>query len=239
MKKSFLLLIFIFGIISCSSGQKENDINTFYVINVLGAELYEKPSLDSKVIKNIKVGEKIIADEILKTGQSKKIGSEFYFGGNFIKSQNESISGYIFSSDLSKIETSLKMIYEGIMVPDILGKEKSKRIEKRIEKFNNKEFEIEDEITEFENGTYTYTAFDGCFDHVYVYKNMTLSEVYHQLTVKNIIINNTTEGDFIEIPKFIEKTGNEYHFEEEGATEDLKIIENNDGTFTVSSYDCT
>ena len=225
--------------ISCSSGQKANDNNTFFIINVLGANLYEQPSLDSKVIQKIKPGHKIVADEILKTGQSINIGNEFYLGGNFVKIKNKDITGYIFSSDLTKIKPELKKIYEDILIPDIHGKEKSKRIEKRIEKFDNKEYEIEDEITEYENVTYTYTAFDGCFDHVYVYKNMSLSEVYHQLTIHNFVINETAEGNFIEIPKFKEKKENEYLFEGEGATQDLKLIDNKDGTYTISSYDCT
>ncbi|KOY52403.1 hypothetical protein I602_1963 [Polaribacter dokdonensis DSW-5] len=239
MKKIFLLTILIFGIISCSSGQKANEKECFYVINVLGAELYEKPSLDSKVIRKIKVGEKIIAKEILKTDQSKKIGDDFYLGGSFIKIQSESIKGFVFSSDLTKIKPLLREVQKSIIIPDIDGKEKSKRIEKRIEKFDNKEYEIEDEITEFENVTYTYTAFNGCFDHIYVYKNLTLNEVYHQLTVNSVVINETKDGNFIEIPRFTEKKGNEYLFEGEGATQDLKIIVNKDGTFTISSYDCT
>ena len=238
MRKT-LLLILAFGIIACSSKKKENERNYFYVINTFGADLYESPSLESKVIQKIKVGEKIIAKEILKTGESRKIGNEFYLQGNFIKIKNESFSGFIFSSDLTKLKPELNKIFEGILIPNILGKEKSKKIEKRVEKFDNKEYEIEDEITEFENGTYTYTAFDGCFDHVYVIKNMTLNEVYHQLTFHNIIINETKEGNFIEIPKFIQKKGNEYLFEDNGATQELKIIENKDGTFTISSYDCT
>jgi hypothetical protein len=72
-----------------------------------------------------------------------------------------------------------------------------------------------------------------------VYKNLTLNEVYHQLTVSSLVINETKDGNFIEIPRFIEKKGNEYLFEGEGATQDLKIIVNKDGTFTISSYDCT
>jgi hypothetical protein len=237
MKKTFLLTILIFGIIACSSGKKEKERNSFYVINALGADLYERSSLNSKVIKKIKVGKKIIANEILKTIQSKKIENNFYLSGSFIKTQTESINGFIFTSDLTKIKPSLKDIYKGIIIPDIDGKEKNKRIEKRIEKYDNKEYEIEDEITEFENVTYTYTAFDGCFDHTYLYKNLTLSEVYHQLTVNQVVINETDMK--IEIPRFIEKKGNEYLFEGEGATQDLKIIDNKDGTFTVSSYDCT
>jgi hypothetical protein len=239
MKKIILLTLLIFGIISYSSGQKANEKECFYVINVLGAELYEKPLLNSKIIEKIKVGEKIIAEEILKTAQSKKIGTDFYLDGNFIKIQSESIKGFVFSSDLTKIKPLLREVKKGIIIPDINGKEKSRRIKKRIEKFDNKEYEIKDEITEFENVTHTYTAFGGCFDQVYMYQNLTFNEVYHQLTVSNLVINTTKDGNFIEIPSFIEKNGNEYLFKGGGATEDLKIIVDKDGAFTISSYDCT
>jgi hypothetical protein len=162
--------------------------------------------LDSKVIEKIKVGEKIIAEEILKTGQSKKMGNKFYLSGSFIKFQSESIKGFVFSSDLTKIKPLLTEYQKGIIVPDVNGKQESKRIEKRTEKFDNKEYEIEEEIIEFENVTYTYTAFDGCFDHVYVYKNLTLNEVYHQLIVNSLVINETKDGNFIAIPSFIKKS---------------------------------
>lgn len=240
MKKNLIILIlFTFVIICCSPKQKTNFKESFFIINVLGANVYKEPSLDSEVIEKIKPNVKIIAEKILEPKQRVSIDNEFYLEGNFVKINHKGTSGYIFSSDLTKIKPELKKIYDNIFIPNIQGKEKSKRIKKRTETFDNKEYEIEDEITEYENLTYTYTAFDGCFDHVYLYRNMSLSEVYHQLTIHYIGINETLEGNFIEIPKFKEKKGNKYFFVSEGATQDLKIIDNNDGTYTISSYDCT
>lgn len=238
MKKLLLTVIILLHFTSCDA-QKSNLENDFYVINVLGAELYEKPSLNSKVLLKIKVGEKLIAKEIIKTEQSKIIGKGFSFSGNFIKIHYKSYTGYIFSSDLTKIKPSIKVDYDGILVADIMGIEKGKRIEKRYEKFDGKEYEIEDEITEYENGSYTYTAFDGCFDHVYIFKNMTLNEVYHQLINLYFFAGQTENGRQIEIPKFFKKTINEYYFNSIDATQDLKLIDNQDGRFTISSYDCT
>lgn len=237
MKKSSLIIILTIGIIYTSYCQKENNNNIFYVLNVLGADLHKDASLDSKVIEKIKVGERIIATKVLKTDQAKKIGDDFYLDGYFIKIKGETSSGYIFSSDLTKIKPVLRNIHKGIMIPNIDGKKKTMRVVKRTVKYGNQEYEIEDEITEYENVTYTYTAFDGCFDHHYLYRNLTLSEVYHQLTVNQVVINETEMK--IEIPNFIKKVGDEYLFEGEGATEDLKLIKNEDGSITVSSYDCT
>lgn len=226
----------MFGMTSCFYSQKEN---TFYTINILGTEVYENPSLDSKIIKKIKVGEKVNLIEILKTEHYKNILGELSLLGNFIKVKNESYTGFIFSSDISKIKPSISDVYEGIKVADISGKEHNKRTKKRIKKYGDKEFKLEDEITEYENVTYTHTAFDGCFYHVYEFKNLSFSEVYHQLTGQYVIISTTEKGNYIEIPKFIEKKDNEYFFEVDGATNDLKIIDNKNGTYTVSSDDCT
>ena len=107
----------------------------------------------------------------------------------------------------------------------------------RTNQFQDKEYEIKQEITEYENGVYTHYAFDGCFNHSYLYRNLTLSEIYHVLTGYQVVINETEKK--IEIPKFIQKKENEYIFEGGGLTEDLKIIDNRDGTFVISSYDCT
>lgn len=238
MNKIFLLTTLMLGMLACTSGQKEK-ANTFYVLNVFGAKVYEEPSLDSKVIKQLKPGEKIMAEDVLQTEQSIKMGAGFQLDGSFVKIKKEGISGYVFSSDLTKRKPELKKIDNGILLPDILGKELNKRIKKRSVTINHQEYEYEDEITEFENGTYTFTAFDGCFDHVYVFRHLSLSEVYHQLTFLYVVLNESEEEHFIEIPMFIEKKGNEYLFDSGEATQNLKIIDNKDGTFTISSCDCT
>ena len=237
MKRTSLILILTFGIFYTSYCQKENDKNIFYVLNALGADLYENASFDSEVLEKIEVGKMIVATKVLESSQSKKIGDNFYLDGYFIRVNAKTSSGYIFSSDLTKFKPVLREIHKGITIPDIKGEKKNKTMAKRIVEYGNQEHEIEDEITEYENATYTYTAFGGCFDHLYLYRNLNLSEVYHQLTVHQVVINETEMK--IQIPKFIKKERNEYHFEGLGATTNLKLIENEDGSFTVSSCDCT
>ncbi len=240
MKKKIIIIGMLLWSFNCVFGQNENHKNTYYVLNFSGAKLYEEPSLGAKVIKNIKLGEKIIADEILKTKHSKEIANEFYFEGNFIKIQNDSIRGYVFSTDLTQIKLVLSVNDEdeGITIANIDGKELSKRVVKRIVKIEGKEYDTEDKITEFENVTYTYTLFDGCSDFIYKYKDVTLSEVYYQMIGKHRYTYVTLEGNFIYTPTFDEKKGNEYLFGDVSPSHDLKIIENKDGTFTVSSFYC-
>jgi len=52
-----LLLMLLFGMLSCSSKQNQKNKRTFFVIKILELKLYEHHSLDSKLIKKIKMGE--------------------------------------------------------------------------------------------------------------------------------------------------------------------------------------
>lgn len=218
--------------------QEKRDENSYYVINIFGANLYEKPSLDSEIIKNIRVGEKIVANRILKTEQPIHIGVEFQLQGGFIEVKNQVYSGFIHSSDLTRFKPQLEEILDGIIIPDFKGKVKSKTSENKIETFNNKEYEVEVEITTYENVIHTYTDLNECLENTYLYKDMTLNEVYHQLPVHNPNIDITSKGSLILMPEFIEKKRNKYFFRGIGITRYTTIVKNLDGQYLISSLDC-
>lgn len=218
--------------------QEKRDENSYYVINISGANLYKKPSLDSEIIKNIRVGEKIVANRILKTEQPIHIGVEFQLQGGFIEVKNQVYSGFIHSSDLTRFKPQLEEILDGIIIPDFKGKVKSKTSEKKIETFNNKEYEVEVEITTYENVIHTYTDLNECLENTYLYKDMTLNEVYHQLPVHNPNIDITSKGSVILMPEFIEKKRNKYFFRGIGITRYTTIVKNLDGQYLISSLDC-
>ncbi|SHJ19929.1 hypothetical protein SAMN04488096_11062 [Mesonia phycicola] len=220
------------------SSEEKNNENIFFVINVFGANLYEKPTLDSKVIKNIKIGESILANKTLKISQTIYIGTRFQLTGNFVQVKNQIYSGFIHSSDLTRFKPKLEPIYEDISIPDFKGKIIQKTTNKRIEVFNNHEYEIEEEITTYENVIHTYTNFGDCFEHTCLYKYMTLPEVYHQLPVHNPKIDVTPKGNFILMPEFIKKTDNKYDFKGRGITRSISIIKNKDQQYLISSLDC-
>ncbi len=218
--------------------QEKRDENSYYVINIFGANLYKKPSLDSEIIENIKVGEKIVANRILKTEQPIHIGVEFQLQGGFIEVKNQVYSGFIHSSDLTRFKPQLEEILDGIIIPDFKGKVKSKTSEKKIETFNNKAYEVEVEITTYENVIHTYTDLNECLENTYLYKDMTLNEVYHQLPVHNPNIDITSKGSVILMPEFIEKKRNKYFFRGIGITRYTTIVKNLDGQYLISSLDC-
>ena len=66
---------------------------------MLGAKVYEKPTLESKILTELKVGENIIIENIVQTDEQMKIGNGFSLSGNWIKPMN--INGFVFSSDFS------------------------------------------------------------------------------------------------------------------------------------------
>ena len=230
---AFLLFIFL-SLFSYSSAPDENAV--YYVLNPQGAELFEKPELRSRPLLTLHVGGKVVAEEILKTNQSKKALEGFFLEGSFIKVTLGDKTGYMFTSDLTQIHLQVRKLREGFWVADILGNKIRTYEKKRMENFGDRQFEIIDQITEYENGIHTYTAFDGCFNEKYSFQ-LSLSEVFFQMIIGQVVINETDNR--IVSPEFIEKKENVYYFQGAGATEDLKIIDNGDGTLTLSFYSCT
>ena len=233
MKKNFAL-IFILLIIQFSFGQNITDKTELYVINILGAKIYEKPTFDSKTLTELPVGENIIIEKSIETKEQFRIGENFSLPGKWIKPYG--LNGFIFSSDLTDKKVEVINNEYGQINVNLIGKLISEKTEEKQIHTKNGEFSKFFEYRYYENGTYTYTAWDGCFDHVTEYKNLTLNEVYHQMVSDYGGLMN--ENEFW-IPIFQEKTENILRFEGEGATQDLKIELIENGVIIVSSYDCT
>jgi hypothetical protein len=235
--KNCLSLIFTLLFFNSILGQNPENQNELCVINMLGAKVYEKPTFESKTLTELKLGESIIIEKIIQTKDQIEVGKGFYLTGNWIKPKN--INGFVFSSNLTDKKTEIGQSKHAQAFINLLGKLNEKKEEKKLIKTDNGEFPKYFEYKYYENGTYTYTAWDGCFDHVTEYKNLNLNEVYHQMLSDYAQVFNTIDGDELWLPVFIEKSGNTIRFEGEGATQDLKMELNENGLITVSSYDCT
>ena len=98
--KNCLTLIFTILFINSIFGQNPENKTELCVINMLGAKVYEKPTFQSKMLTELKVGKTIIIEKIIQTEEQIEIGNGFSLSGNWIKPMN--ISGFVFSSDLSK-----------------------------------------------------------------------------------------------------------------------------------------
>ena len=218
-------------------GQSPENRTELCVINILGAKVYEKPTFESKALTELKVGEKIIIEKTIKTDDQIEIGNGFSLNGNWIKPVN--INGFVFSSNLTNKNVETGKTENGQTFINLLGKMTGKKEEEKLIQTENGEFPKYFEYKYYENGTYTYTAWDGCFDHITEYKNLTLNEVYHQMVSDYVVIMTEVNGTSFWIPIFQEKSGNIIKFEEIGATQDLKIELKENEIIIVSSYDCT
>lgn len=234
MKHTILILLLgtWFGSIS-----EINEVQ--YTINIQGTNVYSKPTLESEIIERFKIGSEILVIETIESSEKLKISEYLFLEGDFIKIKADGLIGFIFSSDLSKHQPAVITYYEDIQTANLLGPMIDQRTEERKVKYGEREFTVKDRIYEYEFATRTETSFDGCFDHTYDLKNLSFNEVYHQLINSNIVVATTSGGNFIEVPKFKGKEENVYHFYSDGATEDLRIIDNKDGTYRIYSYDCT
>ncbi|MGC1632145.1 MAG: hypothetical protein WA749_08540 [Gelidibacter sp.] len=233
MKNNFALIITLL-FINFTFGQNWENKSELCVINILGAKVYEKPTFESKILTDLPVGENIIVEKLIDTNEKLKIANGFSLDGNWVKP--EKINGFIFSSNLTDKKAEIGQSKHGQTFINLLGKLTDKKQEKKLIKTDNGEFPKYFEYIYYENGTYTYTSWDGCFDHVTEYKNLTLSEVYHQMVSDYGGLMG--EKDFWK-PIFQERTEDTLKFEGEGATEDLKIEIKGNGIIVVSSYDCT
>lgn len=233
MKKTVLLLLTILLATPLYSlnQRKQTELT---VINILGAKVYEKPTFGSRALLTLPVGQSIITEEKIQSDEKFHIGTGFSLAGMWIKPKG--IVGYIFSSDLTDKKVEFKTDVGGHTSMNFLGKlVREEAAEKKV-KTPNGEFTKWFEYKYYENGTYTNIAWDGCFEHLSEYINLTLNEVYHQMSSDYAVIKN---GDQLLIPEFIEKVKNIIEFGVEGATEDLTIELKEDGSIMVMSYDCT
>ncbi|MFH4969400.1 hypothetical protein V8G61_14435 [Gaetbulibacter sp. M240] len=232
--KNCLTLIFTILLVHYSFGQNLENKAELCVINMLGAKVYEKPTFESKTLSELKVGENIIIEKTIQTEEQFEIGKGFSLNGNWIKPKN--INGFIFSSDLTDKNVEIGQSEYGQTFINLLGIMTDKKKEEKLIQTENGEFPKYFEYKYYENGTYTYTSWDGCFDHVTEYKNLTLNEVYHQMVSDYYGLMGDNETW---IPIFQGKEGSIIKFEGEGATEDLKIETKENEIIVVSSYDCT
>lgn len=232
MKNNFTLILALL-FINFTVGQKTVNKRELHVINALGAKVYEEPTFKSKTLAELPLGESIVLEKTIPTEKKLQVGNEFSLSGDWIKP--EKISGFIFSSDLTDKKIEIIKTDDRISI-NLLGKLTYKKKEKKLIKTESGEFSKYFEYKYYENGNYTYIAWDGCFDHITEYINLSLNEVYHQMV--NDYRVQISDGKF-QIPTIQEYSGKIIQFDVEGAIEDLKIELKENGNITVSSYDCT
>jgi hypothetical protein len=215
---------------------------TFYVVALTGAELHAQPSFNSKLLRRLPLGGVVQAQQTIASHEGQRIGSGLILPGEWVQVTTPAYTGYVFSADLTTKRPVLKKSHSGMAYIDLLGPQKSRPRAKqpRAPKTGKRSVdETTTEITEYTNGTYTRTASDGCFTHNYAFRHLALNEVYHQL----ISAYAGYDGTQLRRPKLIGKKGNVYTFTcgfgDTDAEQQLQLTIHKDGTYSISSYDCT
>lgn len=232
--KNTVLIILAILLATPLLSQNQKKRNELTVINMLGAKVYEKPTFNSKTLIDLPVGEKVIIDKHIETNEKFQIGTGFSLVGQWVKPKG--IDGFIFSSDLTERDAEIGMDEFDQTYVDLLGKLTKEKAEEKRVKTPGGEFPKYFEYKYFENGTYTYIAWDGCFTHIKEYNSLTINEIYHQMVSDYGIQLN---GNEFSIPAFLEKAESKIKFDGKGATQDLTIEFKENGSIVVSSYDCT
>jgi hypothetical protein len=204
-----------------------------YVINVAGAAVHRQPSFASATVRTMPVGATVEIQETSGPTATQPIGAGFGLPGQWLKVTTPSFTGYLFSTDLTRIKPVVEKDHDGLRHINLLGAQKSIREERP-------KTGAERTITEYANGTYVYTAYDSCFDHDFTFRKLALHEVYHHMI--NSHSGYSADGRRkLTQPMLIVRKGNVYTFTSgnSDAVQDLKLTVNKDGSIVISSYDCT
>ena len=128
--KVYLTLIFTGLLITSVFCQNHEYGAEFFVINILGAKVYEKPTFKSKALTEFKVGENIIVEKIVEAHEEMEIGTGFSLAGYWIKPTN--VNGFVFSSDLSDKNPEIEKSKYGQIKINLLGKLIDKKQEQKL-----------------------------------------------------------------------------------------------------------
>ena len=234
-----LLLGVVLGASPAAASQSGN---TFYIVALTGAEVHAQLSFASKLLRRLPLGGVVQAQQMIVSQEVQRVGAGLALAGDWVKVTTPVYAGYVFSADLTTRRPVLKKSRSGMAYIDLLGLQKSSPREKQLPTSNAEKHAVDEtstEVTEYANGTYSTTASDGCFAHEYAFRQLALNEVYHQL----ISGYAGYEGNQLRLPKLIGKKGNVYTFTcgfgDTDAAQQLQLIVHKDGTFSMSSYDCT
>jgi hypothetical protein len=215
---------------------------TLYVVALAGADLHAEPSFTAPIMRRLPLGSFVQAQQTIASPDVERVGADLVLPGDWVKVTTPAYTGYLFSADLTSRRPAVKKSHSGMPYIDLLGVKKSSRTKKQPAASVPKKGPVAEAtlaITEYANGTYTLTAFDGCFTHEYTFRQLALNEVYHHM----ISSYAGYEGKQLRQPKLVSRKGNVYTFtcgfDGGDATQELQLTVHKNGVISISSYDCT
>jgi hypothetical protein len=231
----YLLLILLFITFNSAKAQTKA-----YVWNIAGVEVKESPTNHSKTIKKVQLGEYVTRSHFTSSTPAI-ISTQSPLGNYSLESHWTMVEigeqiGFIFEPNISndKVPTLEEYGMTKINYKELLGEKISDTTLSKTQIIDKKEFEIETEIEYYVNGSYEYTAFDGCFDHTYEFKNIE----FHKVLFIAMSMYSTYINGNIYTPLFSEKQEDSIMFWGTEATVQVIISKTKNG-WKIYSYDCT
>lgn len=212
---------------------------TRYCINRAGTAVYGQPSLRAAVRQYLPVGRAIGVLEVRPSADTRLIGKSLVLPGDWLRIELNGTPGYVFSSDVTAHRPQVLRSSDGRPYVVLLGAKQSSYSKKHQVRVANHNETITDDITQYAHCTYTYTAFDGCFDHSYRFSGLSLAEVYHHLANGYSGYQN---GKLV-LPKVLTHQGRTFSFTpglgDADATQEIKLIIHPDNRIELQTADCT
>jgi len=211
-----------------------------YVWNITGAQIKESPTNHSKTIKQLKFGDFVTRSHFTSSTTVTK-STQSPLGNYPIESQWTMVEvgeqiGFIFEPNISndKVPMTEESGMNKIDYKELLGDKLNDTILIETKIIDKREFKIETEIEYYVNGSYEYTAFDGCFDHIHKFTNIEFNKA---LLIAMSMYSSNLNGD-IYTPEFSEEQDGVIMFWGIEATVQVVITRIKNG-WEIYSYDCT
>ena len=234
LNQCYLLFAFtlLFGNANCQTKA--------FVWNLLGTEIKEAPSLDSKTISTIAFGDTVMRAHF--TRSTPHVTDTLSIIGGYPNSSHWTMVdfnhgiGWVFESNISNdsVPTIREYGFTKIDYLSLLGDSVGDTVIVEKKMIGVHELTSETSIKYFQNGSYEYTAFDGCFDHTYIFTKIDFKEILHvAMSMYSIKVNEE-----IHTPEFLKTEADIIIFIGTEATVEVVISKTKNG-WKIFSYDCT
>jgi hypothetical protein len=207
-----------------------------------GGRLTREAFFTAPIVRRLPLGSFVQAQQMIASPDVERVRADLVLPGDWVQVTTPAYTGYLFSADLTRRRPAVKKSHSGMAYIDLLGVKKRSHPKKQPGASGTKNGPAEQatlEIIEYANGTYTMTAFDGCFTHEYMFRQLALHEVYHHM----ISSYAGYENKHVRQPQLVARKGNVYTFtcgfDGGDATQELQLTVHKNGTISISSYDCT
>lgn len=229
----------IYFVANIGLSQSMNPSDTLWVWNIEGTNVYSEPNQSSEILASLTISDRVI---LIQEFQGKKTSVESISGltilGNWLYVKSKDRIGYVAGTDLYDIP--LNLLDHKPTREKVLGNKLGFSTYVDTVNYDDKNFAVKHEITEYENGSYDYSYDDGCFDHVHIIRHQSFNFIFHYMMHQHSVFREDKKMNGLwEWPRLLKQTERAWVFEGTEATGLIEISILPDNSIRLYSYDCT